>query len=184
MSASTSRWVWTTRKSGPRLREVFEGGPADRAGVKNNDLIELIDGVDTKGMLLREAVDRLRGEEGTDVTIKVRQPKTTDSRTYTITRGQHARATVRGPQAAGRRLGLYRLDASAPIGYLRINEIAASTPHELRKLARQLENQGSLGRRARSARRDRAVGPSGRLAGRYACWTAARSGASGPSSAR
>ena len=40
----------------PMLAEVLEGGPADRAGVKKGDLIEQIDGVDTKGMLLREAV--------------------------------------------------------------------------------------------------------------------------------
>ena len=75
----------------PLIREVIEGGPADLAGVKDNDLIELIDGVDTKDMELREAVDRLRGQEGTDVTIKVHQPKTKSSRTYTVTRGQHAR---------------------------------------------------------------------------------------------
>ena len=80
----------------PLIRDVIEGGPADRAGVKKDDLIELIDGVDTKGMDLREAVDRLRGQEGTDVTIKVRQPKINNSRTYTITRGQHARSTLQG----------------------------------------------------------------------------------------
>ena len=33
-SASTSPWAWTTRRSGRRSHEVFEGGPADRAGVK------------------------------------------------------------------------------------------------------------------------------------------------------
>ena len=34
----------------PRIAEVIEGGPADRAGVKKDDLLETIDGVDTKGM--------------------------------------------------------------------------------------------------------------------------------------
>jgi carboxyl-terminal processing protease len=37
------------------------------------------------------------------------------------------------------------LDAAAPIAYLRIEQIAASTPHDLRKLARQLESQGHCG---------------------------------------
>ncbi len=49
----------------PKIMEVIEGGPADRAGVKSGDLVEQIDGADTKGMPLREAVDRLRGDEGT-----------------------------------------------------------------------------------------------------------------------
>ena len=59
----------------PTMHDVFAGGPADRAGVKKGDLLEEVDGVDTKGMKLREVVDRLRGDEGTDVTIKVRQPR-------------------------------------------------------------------------------------------------------------
>ena len=33
-----------------RMAEIFEGGPADRAGARTDDLIEKVDGVDTKGM--------------------------------------------------------------------------------------------------------------------------------------
>ena len=57
----------------PKIVEVIEGGPADRAGSQGGRLIEQIDGADTKGMSLRDAIDRLRGDEGTNVTIKVRQ---------------------------------------------------------------------------------------------------------------
>jgi C-terminal peptidase prc len=127
----------------PKINSVIEGGPADRAGVKADDLIELIGGVDTKGMALREAVDRLRGPEGTEVTIKVRQPKKTNSRSYTVTRGQHARSTVQGVRERAAGVWDCRLDASAAIAYLRINEITASTPHDLRKLAALVEKQGN-----------------------------------------
>jgi carboxyl-terminal processing protease len=129
----------------PLIHEVIEGGPADRAGVKNDDLIEQINGVDTKGMALREAVDRLRGQEGTDVTIQVRQPKAKNPRTYTITRGQHARSTVQGVRKRKADEWDCRLDVAAPVGYLKMNEISASTPHDLRKLARQIENRGQWG---------------------------------------
>ena len=91
------------------MHEVFEGGPADRAGVKKGDLIEEVDGVDTKGMELRDVVDRLRGDEGTDVTIKVRQPREAKSRTMKITRGQLPRTTIEGVRK--RRIG--RLEAPA-----------------------------------------------------------------------
>jgi carboxyl-terminal processing protease len=127
----------------PMLADVLEGGPADRAGVKKGDLIEQIDGVDTKGMPLREAVDRLRGDEGTNVTIKVRQPKARELRTYKITRGQLPRMTVRGVRKRSAGGWDVRLDGPDPIGYLQITEISASTPHELRKLASQLESDGA-----------------------------------------
>jgi carboxyl-terminal processing protease len=129
----------------PKIAEVFEGGPADRAGAKSGDLIEKINDLDTKSMALRDAVDHLRGEEGTDVTIKVRQPKESKSRTMKITRGQLPHATISGAHKRPDGSWDVRLDGAAPIAYLCISEIAGSTPHELRKLARQLESQGNCG---------------------------------------
>ena len=126
----------------PNIGKVIEGGPADRAGVKSGDLIEQIEGVDTKGMALRDAVDRLRGDEGTNVTIKVRQAGAVASRTYTIIRGQHSRPTITGwhKQATGD--WDFRMSDSEPIAYVRVSEMTGSTPHELRKVAHRLEGEG------------------------------------------
>jgi carboxyl-terminal processing protease len=126
----------------PKISEIIEGGPADRAGVKSNDLIEQIDGADTKGMALRDAVDRLRGDEGTSVTIKVRQVDQAAARTYTIVRGQHPRPTITGWHKGTTGDWDFRMSDFDPIAYLRINEMAGSTPHELRKIAVKLESQG------------------------------------------
>jgi C-terminal peptidase prc len=126
----------------PRIVQVTKGGPANKGGVKTDDVLEQIDGVDTKGMLLRDAVDRLRGDEGTDVTILVRQPQEQKSRTITITRGQLPQVTVRGIRPASPGQWQTRLVGSDAVGYLRISEISASTPHELRKLARLMESEG------------------------------------------
>ncbi len=126
----------------PMIPSVFPGGPAGRAGIQAGAIIEEIDGADTKGMKLREAVDRLRGDEGTDVTVKIRQPKETKSRTLKITRGQLSHATIVGFGASPADEGKLRLDAPDPIGYLKITEITASTPHELRKLAQRMEGEG------------------------------------------
>ena len=127
----------------PSMFQVFEGGPADRAGVKNGDLLEEVDRVDTKGMSLREVIDRLRGDEGTRVAIKVRTPKETKSRTMTLTRGQLPHPTIVGIGKQAQGGWKLRLDRPDPIGYLKVTEIAASTPHELRKLAGQLEGNGA-----------------------------------------
>lgn len=126
----------------PRIAEVFAGGPADRAGVVPKDLIVAIDGEDTRGMRITRAVERLRGEEGTSVEIQVRQSDSTDVRTYVLTRGRLMRPTISGlhPRPSG---GWdTRLAESDPIGYLGFDSIAGSTPHELRRLARQLESEG------------------------------------------
>jgi C-terminal peptidase prc len=131
----------------PVFHTVMEGGPAERAGVKSGDLLEEVEGVDTKGMELRDVVERTRGDEGTNVTIKVRSPKEAKARTLTITRGRMPSdrlflSTVEGirKQAAGD--WKVRLDVPDPIGYVKITGIGASTPHELRKLGRQMESQG------------------------------------------
>ena len=124
----------------PQIMQVIKGGPAARAGVKADDLLVTIDGIDTKDMKIREAIDRLRGQEGTDVTITVRQNETANPRTYTITRGLHARSTVQGAKERGENSWDCRLSATDSIAYMRIGEIAASTPHDLRKLAAQLLN--------------------------------------------
>jgi Peptidase family S41 len=79
------------------------------------------------------------------VTIKVRQPKESLVRTYTIRRGQHARSTVAGVRKQKTGDWDCILDATAPIAYLRIETISASTPHDLRKLAHQLASRGYYG---------------------------------------
>jgi carboxyl-terminal processing protease len=123
----------------PKFTAVLEGGPADRAGIKREDLIEQIEGADTKGMSLRDAVDRLRGDEGTNVTIKVRQAGGGAPRTYTIVRGQHPRPSIEGWQKQPSGDWDYRMPGSESIAYVRLTELLGSTPHELRKLAVQLE---------------------------------------------
>jgi C-terminal peptidase prc len=125
------------------IAELFEGGPADRAGAKAGDRIEKINGIKTNGMNLRDVVDRLRGDEGTDVLVTVRQPKSRESRTLKMTRAALPRTTVRGLRKRSSGGWDVRIDGSDAVGYLRISEISASTPHELRNLARQLENEGA-----------------------------------------
>jgi carboxyl-terminal processing protease len=126
----------------PKMNAVIEGGPADRAGVKPDDLIEQIEGVDTKGMSLRDVIDRLRGDEGTSVTIKVRQADSATARTYTIVRGQHPRPSIEGWQKRSNGDWDFRMPASHAIAYMKLSELVGSTPHELRKLAAQLQRDG------------------------------------------
>jgi carboxyl-terminal processing protease len=126
----------------PKIVEMIKGGPADRAGMKANDVIERIDDVDTSGQSLRESIDRLRGDEGTSVAVTVRQPGDKAARTYRVVRGTMPQATISGVTTPGTEPGFYRVDGQRPIGYVRISSLSGSTAHELRKLSVQLESDG------------------------------------------
>jgi carboxyl-terminal processing protease len=49
----------------------LDGSPGDQAGLRAGDKIIAIEGEDTTFMTLDEAVSRIRGEEGTDVTLVI-----------------------------------------------------------------------------------------------------------------
>ncbi len=75
------------------------GTPAEAAGVRAGDFILSIDGTDTAGMTVSEAVGMIRGEKGTDVSLVLFGTEDTESRTVTITRDeinvQSVKTTIR-----------------------------------------------------------------------------------------
>lgn len=66
-----------------KIVSPIEGSPADRAGLKTNDLITKVDGTPLKGMPLSEAVKRMRGEPKTKVVLTVFRKD--DNRTFPVT---------------------------------------------------------------------------------------------------
>ena len=61
----------------------IEGSPADRAGLKTNDLITKIDDTMVKGLTLNEAVKRMRGEPNTKVLLTIFRKE--ENRTFPVT---------------------------------------------------------------------------------------------------
>ncbi|MCY3625173.1 MAG: S41 family peptidase [Candidatus Dadabacteria bacterium] len=64
----------------------IEGSPAQEAGVKSGDVIISIDGESTEKTNIVDALDRIRGGEGTKVDIVVRREGTEETHKFTITR--------------------------------------------------------------------------------------------------
>jgi len=62
------------------------GLPAEKAGVKAGDLILKIDGKETVGMTIYEAVKLIRGPKGTSVKLTLLRPKETESYEVTLAR--------------------------------------------------------------------------------------------------
>src|SRR5262245_53215097 len=71
----------------PVIVNPFSRGPARVAGAKPGDRILEIDGVTTEGMTLSAVVDRLRGDQGTSLTLVVQAPEESAKRTLYMTRG-------------------------------------------------------------------------------------------------
>ncbi len=61
----------------------IEGSPADRGGMKTNDLITKIDDTAVKGLTLNEAVSRMRGEPNTKVVLTIFRKD--ESRSFPVT---------------------------------------------------------------------------------------------------
>lgn len=65
----------------------IENTPAEKAGLLADDEILEIDGVSTKGITVDKAADKIRGKEGTQVTLLIKR-KDAEPKTYTITRAE------------------------------------------------------------------------------------------------
>lgn len=69
----------------PTVVSPFKNSPAEKAGIKPNDIITKIDGKSTDGLTLDEVVNKIKGKSGTTVTLTIlRGPETL---TFTVTRG-------------------------------------------------------------------------------------------------
>ena len=66
----------------------IEDTPAEKAGLLADDEILEIDGVSTKGITVDKAADKIRGKEGTQVTLLIKRKDVTPNKLYTITRAE------------------------------------------------------------------------------------------------
>lgn len=64
----------------------LSGTPAQRAGIKAQDVIVKINDKDTTGITLPEAVKLIRGKKGSEVSLSILREGEVDTRTFTLTR--------------------------------------------------------------------------------------------------
>jgi carboxyl-terminal processing protease len=105
--------------------------PAFRAGVLAGDRIVEIDGEPTKGFTTMDAVKRLRGEVGTQVTIKVQRRSKNQPVSFTITRGVIKLETVKSTVI------------DDEIGYIRISQFSEPTAAAMREHIAALKEKGT-----------------------------------------
>jgi C-terminal peptidase prc len=122
-----------------RIHTVIPGGTAEAGGIQVGDLIEAIDHVDVvPGTRLRKIIERVRGPEGTTVTLRLRAEKSTTSRT-----GTFARLPVMIKSVEEVPVPPELTSAWFQVAHLRIQSIAASTAQELRSWEARLRHSGA-----------------------------------------
>ncbi|MFC4250837.1 MAG: S41 family peptidase [Sinimarinibacterium flocculans] len=118
-----------------RVVAPIDDTPAARAGVQPGDLIVKIDDTPVKGLTLSDAVDRMRGDPGTKISLTLVREGEAGPKVLDLERAVIKVASVRG------RL----LEPS--VGYLRISSFTTDTAPNLEKELAKLEKEsgGPLG---------------------------------------
>jgi carboxyl-terminal processing protease len=73
-------------RRGLRVLTVFEGSPAEEAGIAKGDLILAVDGRSIAGVNSEVATGRIKGPAGSEVELEVFSPGSEDARTMTVER--------------------------------------------------------------------------------------------------
>ncbi len=126
----------------PQIGSMFPHGPMERAGGRAGDLILKVDDHDVHGTKVRDVVELLRGDEGTRVTLIVRAPADTETRTIVVTRGAVVLETLQGLRQTAAGQWEYLVEPGSPIHYVKIDKINGSTAHDLKRLERHLRAEG------------------------------------------
>lgn len=93
--------------------------PAEKAGIKSGDFIVSLDGEPVHEMSLNNAIDKMRGEPGTDISLSIRREGEKELLSFTVTRAEIKVASVRGENLGD------------GIGYLRITQFQDKSGPEL-----------------------------------------------------
>jgi carboxyl-terminal processing protease len=119
--------------------------PAYRSGLDAGDVIEAVDGIETKDMTLTCAVKKITGPRGTKVELTVRRPGEEATRDITITRGKIVVPTIRGWKRTDSGRWLYMIDQENKIGYVRLTSFSAESADDLENVLDELEDNGMRG---------------------------------------
>lgn len=125
--------VYSTQDGEVIVSSVMAGQPAEVAGVKAGDVIVGVDGQDMQGSLLSDVAAKIRGREGTEVTIKVLRRSTGETLEFTM-----ERTTVVVESVSGRMM-------DEKIGYISISGFKENTYTQFKEALDELQKEGMKG---------------------------------------
>jgi len=110
---------------------IIPGGPADKAGIENTDIIESIGTKSTHDMSLAEIRSMLAGEVGSTITVAVVRPRRAEPQKIVITRDVVAIPPVSDKMLADN------------VGYIQVDSFPDGKAEEIAGKLRDLQKQGA-----------------------------------------
>ncbi len=120
---------------------LVPNSPAMRGGLKPRDVIVEINGQPAKDLV--EAVKSIRGQAGTEVTLKVRRADKPES--LTLKRGEVRIPAVKGFSLNDQGQWRHWLDADQKIGFVHLTMFDQATSNDLKETLTRLKEQGLKG---------------------------------------
>lgn len=120
------------------------GTPAYRGGLMSGDHVISIEGETTEGISLDEAVRRMKGKVGTEVTLTVNHTDG-EEQTITLKREMIRIETVLGDTRNSDDQWNFLLEGEDKLGYIRLTAFGRHTARELRSSLEELRAQGCRG---------------------------------------
>jgi carboxyl-terminal processing protease len=126
----------TEVKQGLRVEKVFPNSPADKAGLESGDLIVSVEGDSIAGESSEVSTGKIKGPEGTEVTIGVKKPAGDKVRELEIERAQISlpNVTSKVEKVGDRKLG-----------YVSMISFSEGVHAQLREAVQKVEKQGAEG---------------------------------------
>ena len=123
-------------KRGLHVVKVFKRSPAEEAGIEVGETIVEVDGESIAGLGSTAATERIKGPEGSEVTLGVRDPKSGRTRQVKVTRAQISLPVVSS--------SLKKVDGKK-LGYARLASFSEGADVALRRAVRKLQAEGAEG---------------------------------------
>lgn len=112
------------------VSHVYEGSPAEAAGIKDGDILVMVEDIEAVSMELSELVTYIRGEEGTVVNLKIYREGESDYLDIPVTRAEIDLPTIEHKMLNDK------------IGYIYILDFGAPTAEQFRAAVEDLKQQG------------------------------------------
>ena len=122
-------------KDGLVITSVFDGSPAKAAGLTPGDIIQAVDGKSTKDVAIETSITRIKGEEGTSVTLTV-QPKDKKQQPKEL---KVVRKTIEIPETDSRIIN----DKGTKVGYVQLYEFGGLAGRDVREDVDELSKKGA-----------------------------------------
>lgn len=123
--------IHKTKDSNVIINEPYANSPASKAGLVCGDEIITIDGVQAKGLEIKESTDRMKGKPGTTVVFKVKKARTGDTLDVPVVRER-----IHMPDVE------YAAMVDDTTGYLLLGGFTENVGQEVRNKFMELKKQG------------------------------------------